>query len=72
MITGYEPFALHAPIQWAMKGHVITKRGSSNVLLAWVKRAREARNLPFHPNRLWGSRQIASLTRFGGQFATSE
>ena len=24
---GYEPFALHAPIQWAIQGHVIKKRG---------------------------------------------
>ena len=26
--TGYEPFALHAPIHWAIKGHVIKNRGS--------------------------------------------
>ena len=25
--TGYEPFALHAPIHWAMWGDVIKNRG---------------------------------------------
>ena len=27
-----EPFALHVPIQWAIYGDVIKKRGRSNVL----------------------------------------
>ena len=25
--TGYEPFAQHAPIHWAMQGYVIKNRG---------------------------------------------
>jgi len=29
----HSPFALHAPIQWAIKRDVIEKRGISNVLL---------------------------------------
>ena len=29
--TGYEPFALHAPIQCAVYGDVIRSRGRSNV-----------------------------------------
>ena len=28
--TGYEPFALHAPIQWAIQGHAIKNRGAFN------------------------------------------
>ena len=29
--TGYEPLAVHAPIQWAFKGYVIKKTGCTNV-----------------------------------------
>ena len=28
----HSPFVLHAPIQWAIEGDVIKKRGGSNVL----------------------------------------
>ena len=29
--TGHEPFAKHAPIQWAIQGYVIKNRGRLNV-----------------------------------------
>ena len=34
--TGYEPFAVHAPIEWAIQGNVIKGKGGSNVRVGRV------------------------------------